>query len=106
MLSLPLVLMNGIDDHAGLDELAARLESPPLAILWSFPLFFLGSILLAVALWRARAVPAWAALGIGVGGLFPVALVIGTGALALPIAALRIAGSVPIIKDLLAKREV
>jgi hypothetical protein len=45
-------------------------------------------------------VPGWVAIGIGIGigGPFPIAL-------ALPIAAPRIAGSVPIIKDLLASRE-
>ncbi|MER6425733.1 hypothetical protein [Streptomyces sp. NPDC001137] len=105
MLSVPLVLMNGIDDHAGLDHLATRLDSPPLAVLWCFPLYFLGSVLLAVALWRARSVPRWAAVGIGLGGFFPVAIVTGIGALALPIAAARIAGSIPIVKSLLAARK-
>jgi hypothetical protein len=104
MLSVPLVLMNGISDHAGLDQLARRLDSPPLAILWSFPLYILGSMLFAVALWRARSVPRWAAVSIGLGGLFPIAIITGIGALAPPIAALRIAGSIPIIKSLLAER--
>lgn len=100
MLSVPIVLMNGITDHAGLDELAPRLSSPPLIALYAFPLFFLGSVLLGVAAYRSGAAPAWAAVCIAVGGLFPVAVVTGVGALALPVAALRIAGSVPLIKFL------
>jgi hypothetical protein len=104
MLSVPLVLMNGIGDHAPLDQLAARLDTPPLVSLWLFPLFFVGSLLQAAALWRSRAVPTWAAVCVGVGGLFPVAILTGVGALALPIAALRITGSVPVIKNLLAAR--
>ena len=104
MLSVPLVLMYGIGDHAPLDQLAARLDSPPLVSLWLFPLFLVGSLLQAAALWRSRAVPAWAAVCVGVGGLFPVAMLTGVGALALPLAALRIAGSVPVIKNLLAAR--
>lgn len=105
ILSLPLVLMNGIDDHSGLDQLATRLDSPPLLALWAFPLAFVGSILLAAALWRSRAVPRWAAVSVGIGGLFPVAVLTGVGATALPIAALRIAGSIPVIEHLLAARE-
>jgi hypothetical protein len=105
MLSMPLVLMNGIEDHRGLDQLATRLDSPPLLALWAFPLFFLGSILLAAALWRSGAVPRWAAVSVGIGGLFPVAMLTGIGVLALPVAALRIAGSIPVIKKLLAARE-
>jgi hypothetical protein len=103
MLSMPLVLMNGIDDHPGLDQLAVRLDSPPLLALWAFPLFFVGSILLGAALWRSNAVPRWASISVGMGGLFPVAMLTGIGVLALPVAALRIAGSVPVIKNLLAR---
>ncbi|GAA2121169.1 hypothetical protein [Actinomadura napierensis] len=106
MLSMPLVLMNGIADQGGLDRLATRLDSPPLAPLALFPLYFAGAILLAVALWRSGAVSGWAAIAIGVGGMFPVAMVTGVGALALPIAAVRIAGSVPLIKRLLTTRDV
>jgi hypothetical protein len=90
-----------------------------------FPLYLAGAILAAIALWRSRAVPPWAALAIGAGGLFPLALVTGIGALRLPIghsglvplalvtgvgvltlpvAALRIAGSMPLAKALLAGR--
>lgn len=100
LLSLPLALMNGIDDHAGLDELAARLSEPPLVALWAFPLYFVGSLLLGAAAWRSGALPLWAGVCIAVGGLFPVAVVVGIGALAVPVAALRIAGSVPLIKTL------
>jgi hypothetical protein len=106
MLSMPLVLMNGITDHNGLDRLATRLDSPPLVPLFLFPLYFVGAILLAVALWRSGAVSGWAALAIGVGGMFPVALLTGVGVLALPIAAIRIAGSIPVIKRLLATDHV
>ncbi|MEU9017824.1 hypothetical protein [Actinomadura sp. NPDC048394] len=105
MLSMPLVLMSGITDHTGLDRLATRLDSPPLVPLFLFPLYFVGAILLAIALWRSGTVSGWAALAIGVGGMFPVALLTGVGALALPIAAIRIAGSIPIIKRLLAARD-
>jgi hypothetical protein len=105
MLNVPLVLMNGIHEHSGLDQLAARLSAPPLVALFAFPLFFVGSLLAGAALWRARAVPAWAAVCVALGGLFPVAVATGVGVLALPIAALRIAGSVPIIKGFLSARE-
>ena len=60
-----------------------------------------GSLLLGLALWRSGAAPAWAAVCVVLGGLFPIALLTGINALALPIAALRIAGSVPLIKTLL-----
>lgn len=104
MLSVPIVLMNGIAEHAPLDELAGRLAQPPLVFLYLFPLFLVGSILQAVALRRAGVLSRWAALAIGVGGLFPAAMVLGIGVLALPIAALRIAGSVPIITVTLGTR--
>jgi hypothetical protein len=99
MLSVPLALMNGIDEHAGLDQLATRLSSPPLVALFAFPLFFVGSLLAGAAL--RGAVPTWAAVCVGLGGLFPVAMVTGVTVLALPIAALRVAGSVPVIKQFL-----
>jgi hypothetical protein len=105
ILSVPIVLMNGINDHTGLNELATRLDSPPLVVLWTFPLFVLGSVLLAAALWRSGAVPPWAAVCVAAGGLFPAAILTGIGPLALPIAALRIAGSIPVIKSLLAARD-
>jgi hypothetical protein len=103
MLSMPIVLMNGIDDHTALNQLAGRLGSPPLIALYTFPLFVLGSLLLAAALWRSRAVPAWSAVCVGIGGLIPLAILTGIGAVALLIAAVRIAGSVPAAKTLLAK---
>jgi hypothetical protein len=99
MLSVPLALMNGINEHTALDELATRLSSPPLVALFAFPLFFVGSLLSGVAL--RHTVPTWAAVCVAVGGLFPIAMVTGVGVLALPIAALRIAGSVPVIKQFL-----
>jgi hypothetical protein len=105
MLSMPLVLMKGIDEHIELDQLAARLSAPPLVALYAFPLFFVGSVLAGAALWRSRAVPTWAAVCVTLGGLFPVAVVTGVGTLALPIAALRIAGSVPVIKQFLSARQ-
>jgi hypothetical protein len=105
MLSVPIVLMNGIADHGGFDQLAPRLAEPPLVALWAFPLFFVGSVLLAVAVWRSAAAPPWAAVCIALGGLFPVAVVMGVGALALPIAGLRIAGSLPLISRITARAE-
>jgi hypothetical protein len=101
MLSVPLALMNGINDHTGFDELATRLSSPPLVALFAFPLFFVGSLLAGAAL--RGAVPTWAAVCVGLGGLFPIAMVTGVTVLALPIAALRIAGSVPVIKQYLSR---
>ena len=103
ILSLPLVLMNGIDDHAALDQLATRLSEPPLVALFAFPLFVVGSLLSGAAL--RRAVPTWAAVCVALGGLFPLAVVTGVGVLALPIAALRIAGSVPVIKQFLGRAD-
>jgi hypothetical protein len=103
MLSVPVALMNGISDHGPLDELATRLAAPPLIFLWAFPLFIVGSILQAVALWRSRAVSPLAAVCVGLGGMFPIAMVTGVGLLALPIAALRIAGSIPVAKTFLAR---
>jgi hypothetical protein len=104
MLSVPIVLMNGITDHGPLDELATRLASPPLIFLYAFPLFIVGSVLQALALWRSGAVSPWAAVCVGLGGMFPIAMVTGVGVLALPIAALRIAGSIPVMKAVSASR--
>jgi hypothetical protein len=101
MLSVPVALMNGLGDHSTLDQLALRLSSPPLVALFAFPLFFVGSILSGLAL--RGAVPAWAAVCVALGGFFPVAMLTGVGVLALPIAGLRVAGSVPVIKQFLAK---
>jgi hypothetical protein len=105
MLDVPVALMYGIDDRAGLDQLALRLSEPPLVALYAFPLFLVGSLLLGAALWRSGATPPWAAACIAVGGLFPIAVLTGISALALPIAALRIAGSVPLIKTLVSRAE-
>jgi len=102
MLSVPLALMNGINEHTALDELATRLSSPPLVALFAFPLFFVGSLLSGAAL--RHTVPTWAAACVAIGGLFPIAVVTGVGVLALPIAALRVAGSVPVIKLFLLNR--
>ncbi len=104
LLSLPVVLMNGIADHATLDQLAARLAQPPLVFLYLFPLFIVGSVLQAIALRKSGAVSGWAALCVGLGGLFPVAMILGIGVLALPIAALRIAGSIPVLTTMLRAR--
>src|SRR6201999_2900041 len=91
MLSVPLVLMDGIPDHAGLDQLATKLDSPPLIPLFLFPLYVVGAVIQAVALWRSRATTTWAAVAVGIGGLFPAAILAGVGAVAVPIAAFRIA---------------
>jgi hypothetical protein len=99
MLSVPLVLMYGIDDHGALDQLAARLSSPPLVALYAFPLFVVGTFLAGAAL--RDVVPIWAVVCIVLGGLVPVAVISGVGVLAVPIAALRIAGCVPVIKQFL-----
>lgn len=99
MLSVPLALMNGIAGHDGPGTPASGLGSPPLV-----PLYLAGAILAAFALWRSRAVPPLAALAISAGGLLPPAIVTGISALALPIVALRIAGSIPLAKALLAGR--
>lgn len=98
ILSVPLVLMEGITDHAGLDQLSARLADPPLIPLFLFPLYLIGSLLQGIALWRSHAVPGWAAAAVMIGGLFPLAVITGIGLLALPITALRIAGSIPLIR--------
>ncbi|WP_410787910.1 hypothetical protein [Kribbella sp. C-35] len=103
MLSVPLVLMYGIDDHSGFDQLAARLSSPPLVALFAFPLFVVGTFLAGASL--RGVVPGWAVVCIVLGGLFPMAVITGVGVLALPIAALRIAGSVPIVKRFLSPDE-
>ncbi|MCM3883709.1 nucleotidyltransferase domain-containing protein [Frankia sp. R82] len=65
-----------------------------------------------MALWRAAPLPRWSAgplvrwsaVCIGIGGLFPLAITAGVGAIVLPIAAIRIAGSIPLVKTLLASR--
>jgi hypothetical protein len=125
VLSVPLVLMNGMARHDDPGTLASRLGSPPPAPLYLVPLYLAGAILAVIALWRSRAVSPWAALAIGAGGLFPLAIVTGIGALALPIGAgglvplaivagvgalvlpivaLRISGSIPLARALLAGR--
>ncbi|MBB5782091.1 hypothetical protein [Nonomuraea jabiensis] len=105
MLSVPLMLMNGLPDHGGLDQLAGRLDSPPLFPLLLFPLFIVGSLLQSLSLWRSRAIPGWAAAAIGLGGLFPAAMLLDVPVLAVPIAALRIAGSIPVLTTLLTTRK-
>jgi hypothetical protein len=125
MLSVPLALMNGIAGHDGAGTVAFRLGSPPLVPSYLAPLYLAGAVLAAIALRRSQAVSPWAAIAIGAGGLFPLAIVTGIGALTLPIgdggflllalvtgvgvltlpiAALRIAGSMPLARALLGGR--
>jgi hypothetical protein len=103
LVDLPLIMMAGIDERAGFAELATTLDTQLPIVAYLFPLYLIGTVLLAGALWRAKAVPRWSALCIGVGGLFPLAVITGIGTTALIIAAIRIAGSIPIAKALLAR---
>ena len=84
VLSVPLAVMNGIAGLDGPDTLASRLGNPPLVPLYLFPLYLAGAVLAAIALWRSRAVAPLAALAIGAGGLFPLAIVTGIGVLRCP----------------------
>jgi hypothetical protein len=103
LVDLPLIMMAGIDERAGFTELATTLDTQLPIVSYLFPLYLIGTVLLAAALWRAQAVPRWSALCIGVGGLFPLAVITGIGTTALIIATIRIAGSIPIAKALLAR---
>jgi uncharacterized membrane protein len=105
LIDLPLIMMADIDERTGFAELATKLDTQLPIVSYLFPLYLIGTVLLAAALWRAKAVPRWSALCIGVGGLFPLAVITGIGATALIIAAIRIAGSIPIVKTLLARPE-
>jgi hypothetical protein len=94
--------MAGIDDHETLDALTENLNSDYALVLWTFPLYLVGSVLLAAALWHSGAVPRWSAVFVGVGALIPVGILSGVGALSLVFAAIRLAGSIPVIRMLLA----
>ncbi|WP_327582552.1 hypothetical protein OHA25_42455 [Nonomuraea sp. NBC_00507] len=103
VVDLPLIMMAGIGDRTGFAELATKLDTQLPIVSYLFPLYLLGTILLAAALWRTRTVPRWSAVCIGAGGLFPLAIITGIGATALVIAAIRIAGAIPLVKTLLSK---
>ncbi|MEV4165008.1 hypothetical protein [Nonomuraea dietziae] len=103
LVDLPLIMMAGIDERAGFAELATALDTRLPIVSYLFPLYLIGTVLLAGALWRAKEGPRWSALCIGVGGLFPLAAITGIGPTALIIASIRIAGSIPIVKALLTR---
>jgi hypothetical protein len=93
--------MAGVEDEASLDAVTKNINADFPIVLWTFPLFFVGASLLAAALWRSLAVPRWSAVLVGSGGLIPVAIVGGLPVVGLVIAALQIAGSIPVAKVLL-----
>ncbi|MFI7132415.1 hypothetical protein ACIBQ1_42530 [Nonomuraea sp. NPDC050153] len=103
MVDLPLIMMAGIDDRTGFAEVATKLDTQLPIVSYLFPLYLLGTIMLAAALWRTKTVPRWSAVCIGTGGLFPIAIITGIGATALIIAAIRIAGALPLVKTLLSR---
>jgi hypothetical protein len=78
---------------AGADVVAAaETDTSPVTLpvsFWSVPLFALGLVLVAVALWRAGSVPRWVPVGMVVGGL--AAGAVGTGPLMLVVLVLDIA---------------
>jgi hypothetical protein len=93
--------MAGIDEHEPLDQLTRNLTDDAPVVLWSFPLYVVGAVLLGAALWRSGAVPRWSAVLVALGAAMPVGVLTGVGLLSLVVASLRIAGSVPVIKALL-----
>lgn len=82
-----------VDRAAGADVVAAAVSSTELVTLpvsfWSVPLFAVGLLLIAVALWRAGTVPRWVPIGIVVAGV--AAGAIGTGPWMLAVLALDVA---------------
>jgi hypothetical protein len=78
---------------AGADVVAAaEADAAPVTLpvsFWSVPLFALGLVLVAVALWRAGSVPRWVPIGMVVGGV--AAGAVGTGPLMLAVLALDVA---------------
>jgi uncharacterized membrane protein YedE/YeeE len=98
--------MAGIQDHATLDTLARNILDQSPLVLWTFPLYIVGSLLLGLALWRTETVPRWSAVMVGIGALAPLSVITGIGVLGLMIAAIRIVGSIPLITILLAPRTV
>ncbi len=78
---------------AGADVVAAaEADAAPVTLpvsFWSVPLFAVGLVLVAVALWRAGSVPRWVPVGMVVGGV--AAGAIGTGPLMLVVLALDLA---------------
>lgn len=82
----------------------AGADTNSVPVYWLFPLVLAGAVTLAVALWRSGVVPAWAALCIGLGALLHLAPEIGVGAVAVVFAAVRVVGSIPVARALLAGR--
>ena len=82
-----------VDPSAGVDVVsAAESATAPVTLpvsFWSVPLFAVGLVLVAVALWRAGSVPRWVPVGIVVAGV--AAGAIGTGPLMLGVLALDVA---------------
>jgi hypothetical protein len=82
-----------VDPAAGVDvvseaESATALVTLPVSF-WSVPVFAVGLVLVAVALWRAGSVPRWVPVGMVVAGV--AAGAIGTGPLMLGVLALDVA---------------
>jgi hypothetical protein len=96
-----IIAMAGIHDHETLDTLVTNISNESPIVLWMFPLYVLGSLLLGIALWRSRAVPRWSAVLVGIGALAPISVLTGAALLGPVIAVLRIIGSIPLIKILL-----
>ena len=93
---LPLLAMEGFGSSPEVTTVAERYAELAPAFSWAYALYPLGIIILAVALDRSHLIPRWAAIALGIGGLFPVAAATGIGPLAIPFAATFIAGAVPV----------
>lgn len=72
-------------------------------ILYSLcPIAVVGMVMLAIALWRSRVVPPWAALCVGLGMGVLVAAILELGLLAIPFLVLALAGAIPVARATLA----
>lgn len=73
-----------------------------LVLFLACPLAVLGQLLLAVGLWRSRAVPRWSAVGMALSAGILVAAISEVGVLAIPFLAAAVAGAVPVIRAVFA----
>lgn len=76
-------------------------QTAKIAVYSLYPLFILGGLILAIALWRSRQVPAWAAACVLVGGFVPLAAILEVGAVAVPFTVIRVIGSLAVARALL-----
>lgn len=72
-----------------------------LVLFLACPLAVVAQLLLAIGLWRSRAVPRWSAVGIALGAGILIAAISEVGVLAIPFMVAAVAGAIPVIRTLM-----